>query len=247
MKMNIIIPTEGLCNRFRVMFSYLTKLSEIQVLWNKDKTVSFTHFLDIFEPIPKINFIYTKPTEILYSGYGTCLSFDKFYYNYILLKPKIEIINKIRDIIKNLGENYNACHIRRTDHIKIAKSHHKFTNDFKFIDFIKKSDKTVYVATDNKFTQDSLKKIFGNKVRFGYNISPTKNLRQTSLEEALIDLIICSGSVEFLGSGYSSFSHTIQIFKQIDFIKKNINENSEINDIDIQEELIQEVQPELLN
>lgn len=229
--MSIIIPKEGLCNRLRVILSYLVNHPNLEIFWEKDEPICGQHFLDIFQPIENLKFIYSKPSSYIYKGYSHCLPLESFKHNYLLLKPKLEIILKLKEYLGQLGSDYDACHIRRTDHAKIAISHKCFTNDLTFFNFIRNSPKTkVYVATDNPFTQKSLKIIFGSKVIFNNGIKNIKNLRKSNLEDALIDLIICSNSSNFIGSGYSSFSSTIETLKKINYFNSIILPI--INDLD---------------
>jgi hypothetical protein len=71
----------------------------------------------------------------------------------------------------------------------------------------------IYIATDNKDTQD----IFINK----YNdrliikkIIPSKNLRQTSVQDAVVDIYICAGAKYFMGSIGSSFTDLINYIRE---------------------------------
>ena len=82
----------------------------------------------------------------------------------------------------------------------------------KFIDNLDPTMK-IYIATDNKNTQD----IFYNK----YNdriimkkIIPSDNLRQTSVQDAVVDIYICAGAKYFMGSIGSSFTDIINYLKQ---------------------------------
>jgi hypothetical protein len=229
--MSNIIPIEGLCNRLRVILSYLNSYPTLNIYWENDKTVNNQHFLDIFQPIPNFNFLPSKPTSYIYKGYSHCLPIDNFKNNYLLLKPTKEILLKIKEFISILGTDYDACHIRRTDHTRLAISHKCLTTDLQFINFIQKSTKSkIFIATDNIFTQISLKKLFHNKIIINHGINNTKNLRKSNLETALIDLILCSKSKHFIGSGYSSFTSTIDTLKKINYFDTIIQPL--LNDLD---------------
>ena len=78
------------------------------------------------------------------------------------------------------------------------------------MNFIDKCPSTmkIYIATDNKDTQD----IFINKYKDRIiikKIVPSNELRQTSLQDAVVDIYICAGANYFLGSNGSSFSDLI--------------------------------------
>lgn len=224
--MAIIIPTEGLCNRLRVILSYLEKYSKLEVFWNKDDKICFTHFLDVFHPIENINFLETFPKTFTYQGFSSISPIENYKLKYRLLKPKEEIIHRLKTFLTILGNDFNACHIRRTDHTRIAIRRKLLTTDLEYVKFISNSPNKVYIATDNIFTQQQLKKIFGDKIVINDGLFSGK-LRNSSLEDAFIDIVICSLAKDFKGSGYSSFTDTIQIFKEINYYK------TIINDIDI--------------
>lgn len=225
----IIKPIEGLCNRLRVILSYLQKHHELQVYWPIDDKICNSHFLSIFKPIENVKFLdYELPPGNIYdySGFSANSLIDTYKLEYLKLIPKKEIIDKINSILALLGENFNACHIRRTDHSKLAIKHKLYTHDIFYINFIQNSPYKVYIATDNLQTQTQFKKLFGEKI-ITNNLFKGK-LRNSTLADAFIDLVICSMAKEFKGSGYSSFTDTIQIFRDINYYQNVLQE--EIND-----------------
>lgn len=144
-------------------------------------------------------------------NYHSCYSHLDFISDFSLLKLKPELEAKVNDIITNLENNYIAVHIRRTDCIKLAKKKGLYTSDNEFIKFIENSNaKYVYIATDNLKTYKKFKQLFPNKVKLNYWPINFSNLRHTGLEEAIIDLFVCSKASDFKGSGYSSFSKLIR-------------------------------------
>ena len=52
--------------------------------------------------------------------------------NYSMLEPLPEIKNIILSKMKILNNNYNAIHVRRTDHVDLAKKKNKYTSDEMF-------------------------------------------------------------------------------------------------------------------
>ena len=56
-----------------------------------------------------------------------------------------------------MDKNYISAHIRRTDHINLAKKHNCYTDDDEFINFLDKSNKNIYIATDNETTYNKFK------------------------------------------------------------------------------------------
>jgi hypothetical protein len=130
------------------------------------------------------------------------------FYKYIASKQ--HITQKVCEMIQPDA----AMHIRRTDHIDCAKSASKFSEDIEFHNFVKKNkDKKIFLATDCHKVQNIFLRY--NNVYVYKKIVPTKNLRQTSLEDALIDILIAARAHIFKGSGYSSYSRLIEIFKTL--------------------------------
>jgi hypothetical protein len=209
--MIFIKPTGGLCNYLRVIFSYYAKAIQqkeiLVVIWNKTNNCP-GFFLDYFKPIENVLFVKDnyKKYEINYKG----CSIDK---NFIPNYSKLELLEEIKYIIlakrELLGE-YIALHIRRTDHIVLAKTNNKYTDDDVFYNFInnKKGNKNLYIATDNKLTFDVFFKKYSDFMKIPYH-DIVKGKRETSLQDAIIDLYMCVYADEFLGSGWSSFSDLI--------------------------------------
>ncbi len=106
---------------------------------------------------------------------------------------------------------YISVHIRRTDHILLAKEYNRFTTDEDFINFINQNDNyNLYLATDNFETQQKFYELFKKKIKFINFINKNNNnLRKTSLNYAVIDLYMCIYSYKFMGSGFSSFTDYI--------------------------------------
>lgn len=114
------------------------------------------------------------------------------------------------------GRPYAALHIRRTDHLTAIRPADQ-TRDDAFDAFLDTAQSAaegaplpVYLATDNADTQARLTSRHGARVRVHRAISPRPGaLRQTSLKDAVLDLLVCAASRIFMGSHGSSFSDTI--------------------------------------
>jgi hypothetical protein len=212
-----IQPTGGLCNFLRVIFSYYeyTRKNnlELNIIWIKSNECP-GYLLDYFEPIPHISFTYAvdKYVKIDYKGHLPLKNF-KPKYDKLKLKPYIKKI--IFDRVDILNKNYISVHIRRTDHIKLAKLRNYYTTDEDFIDFLDKSDKNIYIATDNKNSYNKFKEKYQERIKFEYHQTNEKSLRQTSLHDAIIDMYMCVYSNDFKGSGWSSFSNLIKNLRMI--------------------------------
>jgi len=213
-----IHPIGGLCNRLRVIFSYYeyTRKNNLQlnVIWIKNNSCP-GYFLDYFEPIPYVDFKNDINVKIYYKG---CVPYQRnFQPNYDKLKLKPYIKKIIFDKLDILNKNYISVHIRRTDHINLAKKNNYYTSDEEFIDFLDKSNnnKNIYIATDNEITYNKFKKKYQNRIKFDYHKLDKSALRQTSLIDAIVDIYICVYSDNFMGSGYSSFSRLIKTLRMV--------------------------------
>jgi hypothetical protein len=66
----------------------------------------------------------------------------------------------------------------------------------------------IYIATDNKETQDIFIKKYNNRIIIK-KIKPSEKLRQTSVQDAVVDIYMCAGATYFMGSYGSSFTDLI--------------------------------------
>ena len=218
----------GLNNKLRVLLSYLHEYNEgkypnkkLRIIWIKGDDCPDI-FSNLFEPIENVELIYN--TDNIYRNYiytTTTFEINKEYINkkyYNLLKP-IKLIQDNIDMVKNeLGDEYIACHIRRTDMIQLySRLKLKYNQDDEYIDFINScpTDLKIYIATDNNITQEKFIKLYPNRIIFKkITNSKNSNLRQTSLHDAVKDIYVCAGAKYFMGSIYSSFSNTINYLRQ---------------------------------
>ncbi len=209
-----IKATNGLNNRLEVLLSYLhlsNKLNKkFKLYWPIDETCP-DHFNNLFEDIPNVEFINNFKLSnidfITHNPYNYDYVKDN-YYN--LLKPKEHIKNKINLIINKLENNYIACHVRRTDFLKEKYAKDYIKLDEYYFNFIDKFEinKKIYLATDNYDTQQSFIKKYGNRIECKI-IEKSNKLRQTSLEDAVIDIYVCANANDFIGTQKSTFSNTI--------------------------------------
>ena len=212
-----VYPGGGLSNYLRVIFSYYEYAesinSELNVIWIKTSACP-GHFLDYFEPVKNINFINThKPhIKVDYKGCGIHINF-KPKYDKLKLKPYLKKI--VFDKLDILNKNYIAVHIRRTDHISLAKKNNCYTDDGEFINFIDKSYKDIYIATDNEITYNKFKTKYTDRIIFDYHETNNNSLRKTSLRDAIIDIYMCVYSDDFMGSRWSSFSSLISSLRML--------------------------------
>ena len=217
----IIEPTGGLCNRLRVIFDHLHRAlrdnKALVVVWRKKQECG-EHYLDYFHKIENVTFV-----ENLQAGshidYRGCSGNPPNYAGLKLQKSLHDEISSVRQ--KLFGDfNYIAVHIRRTDHIQLAQSKDRYTDDLCFQKFVDHQPKyKVYLATDNAETQNLFLSLYPERVVVYQRIRPSSSLRQTSLKHSIMDLYLCISAIYFLGSGYSSFSDLITRFRQDDILR----------------------------
>lgn len=206
---------DGLCNRLRFIFSWRKQLEldnflPLRVLWPLNKYCA-DKYSDVFCDVPGIEFIYSNidTYKVDHIGMYSINNFDKKYSDlYNLLNPHPKILSQIYQLRQTLNK-YNAVHIRRTDHISLAKSKKQYISNHFFEDYIKLSLLPVYVATDDADTQTYFAKKYPTKVKIFKIIKPSSSLRQTNLEHSIIDLYMCIYAENFMPYSYSSFSDII--------------------------------------
>ena len=213
--------SEGLCNRLRTIYPFLEYCEinhyKLNVVWPINK-YCVSSYSSIFDTYYNLNFVEEKYCKnIDFCGFSPpsyLIQLLKHHNYYRFFNPKDSIQHQVKNYLKNINSEYNSVHIRRTDHTNLAKNKKVFTDDLTFIKFIEQSPHPVYLATDCSITQTRFAQHFGSKILVHKPIKQKSNFRQTSLEHALIDIIICSMSNHFLGSGYSSFSGLISSLKK---------------------------------
>ena len=215
----------GLCNRLRTIYRYgmLAKKNNLKLtcLWVVNH-VCGSPYNECFEPLENIRFEYIrKIKENLHYSFENNVYLKEWASFFRPLpnikkaidqmKNKIQHIHSIKKEENKHTPNYVAVHIRRTDHIVLAKSKNKYTEDDVFHNFISKTDCPVYLATDNADTQSNFIQKYGEeRIFFWERIKHSeKLLRQTDIFHAIVDLYVCAGSNDFCGTQYSSFTDTI--------------------------------------
>jgi hypothetical protein len=227
----IIFPIGGLCNRLRVIFSYFQYCKEINkkliVVWkNDDKCNGF--FLNYFKPVNGIKFIQygLKKNEQAYMGRIDYYGLREHPNNYKNIYNDLTLLDNLQkkvETIKNKLNKYISIHIRRTDlNNMLVKFNLNFTDDTEFIDFINKNKNyNLYIATDNRKTQDKYYKLFKDKIKIIKFIEESDKHRQTTLEQAIIDIFACIYSNKFKGTIGSSFSNLVKTIRKERNIKNS--------------------------
>ena len=207
----IIAPKGGLGNRLRVVFSYfiiaLQTEKSLIINWKPDKYCP-AHFLDIFHPIQEITFSNEKPhikttrrADVKFSLYIPALK---------LLKPLN--LPEIQQKTQEWGE-FSAVHIRRTDHIQLAKKNGRYVELDYFEGFIQKQQKC-FLATDCQETQKYLLEKYPQIIVWRKIEEKSGKLRQTELRDSVSDMMCCVAAKKFLATPYSSFSDLIQLLRR---------------------------------
>lgn len=222
----VVSCTDGLCNRLRVALSFAhvsrRTCRPLIVVWPL-LNVCEHRYTDGFEPIPGVTFVDAPPPdaprpqfppyahdfhpEVKAAGDETAC--------FRLLRPNAAVRSRVEANVRALAPHFVSLHIRRTDHWGSTCT----DDDFEaFVDQHQPST-AVYLATDNAVTQarflDSPSR--GPRLRACKCIAadPTK-LRQTTLEDAAVDLFTCAAaSGPFKGTHTSSFSDAILRLRQL--------------------------------
>ena len=235
----------GLCNRLRLLNSYrnMAEIEQRQIEFHWIRCVQcWSEYTDLFNPIDGVNFVFKKHEKnrkrsrpensiitlnhILGRNEDTCnknhvvpMSVES-YQKYLLdIIPIDEIQNQIDKIRNELHDDYDACHIRRTDIETIQKKYSiEPPTDQAFIEFMRSSDKRIFLATDNEKTQSLFKVGMGNKVvtfsKIKGNGSRRWPKRTTDIQSAVIDMFCCIYSKNFMGTECSSFSQFIKDYQE---------------------------------
>ncbi len=209
----------GLNNRLRVILSYLYKANQEQkklhIYWFIEKYCD-DNFENLFEPINNVTISYIKNNSEY--DFETWNEDNKKYIKdgyYSLLKPIPYILDKINIIKNKLGNNYIACHIRRTDALTHKWYKKEIIDDEKFIEFINQypTNLKIYIATDCRITQQKFIDLYGNRMVYD-KIEDNDNLRQTSIQDAVKDMYVCVDASYFKRS-VGSFSDTIVYLRDL--------------------------------
>jgi len=220
----------GLCNRLRLITAYKhlsdIKNKKMEFFWVKSPQCNGL-FKDLFNPIPNIGFTYLEHRRKSVRPPDTATMRNLFSHsqkiknkNHLIFKPVDGIMGEVKSIQDRIGEDYIACHIRRTDIITIQKKYKiEPPKDQDFIDFMEKyPDKRIFLATDSRTTQEKFIKMFPDRLAYGCVVSGDGSRRYpkrtTSIQDAVKDLFLCIGSAHFMGTACSSYSTFIEDYKK---------------------------------
>ena len=217
----------GLCNRLRFIFSFIKKLiderkleeTELYIIWRKNDACN-GYLKNYIKPIKNVYFATKTNYKIDFSSSGIVDGYHKinFMKNFPLYLNDITY-QKIRKFLKKkLDDKYISLHIRKTDLEKslIKNKTKNITINEEYIKFIEEhKGKKIFLATDNKDTQNRIKKLYKNRLFVYEDINNSNDLRQTNLEHSIIDLFLCILSYSFKGTYRSSFTWMILLIREL--------------------------------
>lgn len=220
-------PVAGLCNRLRVICSYYAEAKKrgckLFIKWVPCSACP-AQFNDLFV-IPQLDDIFINPNinfpANTISTFSIYKSDNNEWISYFdsLFVPREHIKNKIDGVINLMGNKFNALHIRHTDHNNV------YEKDPEYLQYIETDEPmNIYVASDNQTSLNTIKNIKGYLVFSSSSFNP-HGIRQTSIEDAIVDLWVCQQSYKFCGTYWSSFTDMI-IFNRC--YKNNHSINHEI-------------------
>lgn len=206
----------GFADRIRTMFSFVQRSRSNQntlvVCWIPNDHCP-GRYLDLFEPVPGIEFNENR-NRPHYKGCHWLPQYnpmDNYYYHEMIPRPHVQA--EIDKVLARLTPSFIAVHARRTDKMPVGK----VTRDeefFQFIDTNLQDGEQVYLATDNRATQNRFLVQYGERLVMAEMITPAKQLRQTSLLHTVVDLFVCAQSRAFLGTNLSGLSGTMGIMQR---------------------------------
>lgn len=142
------------------------------------------------------------------------------FYNYSgtlyreLFKPNDMVLQRVKSVEKQLGENRIGLHIRRTDNIESIKQSpdNLFCNK---IEEVMTADSSVkfYLATDDEQTKVRFKTKYPGIVLT--NMTPAVRDSKEGIIDAVVEMTILSRTRQIFGSFYSSYSEAAAILGNI--------------------------------
>jgi len=248
-----LIPEHGLCNRLSWLCGFYSYNRATSNKCKNDECICYIkwtpspacngHFLEIFKSLPNSRFVKDQsevPEGVKkYAGQHSVPNvYRQFFKVQITHELECQIFGMLefRDEIENLcqeflDKNFNknntiGLHIRRTDHVGLAKSHGNYTSDeyfFKIINDEIKKDPNVkfFLAADNRTTQEIfLKKFPKNIIVYKKIVKLENSMRHTTIFDTGIDMCLLTHCKRIEGSFHSSFSRVALMI--------NLNRRNEI-------------------
>jgi hypothetical protein len=211
----------GLANRLRVVLSYRAAFGPLEIVWRPDGEIAYGRFLDVFEPLHGVTFLDEAicGTKTL-DPYPAAPADWQRGYSELRLRREWEA--KLTYLLSPTVD-YSAIHIRRTDHVQLAKACGTYTDDDAFRKWLRACESTVYVAADNGTTQAAYLAYLAEAGRASivYEVIPEHpdqdkgGRRNTTLAHCAVDLFACVRAKSFMGSGESSFTNLVHTLRAL--------------------------------
>lgn len=210
-------PIGGLCNRLRVIGSYLGAARRAGVplhVWWIPHSACPTTFAELFEMPIAVDCIMHDtaigPAQKIVTCY-VCPDISENDWAGLVLesfRPVAAIRERIAAVLEELGTGFTAVHIRRTDH------NSNYDQDQAFVDFAGAGSGAVFVAADNPRSIATLKKAMGDRVFYAVRFAQ-RGIRLSSVADAVVDLWVAGRAARFKGTYWSSFSEWIELLRGI--------------------------------
>lgn len=211
----VICPKGGLCARLRVLLSWKAKAEadgrRLICHWSRTRLCNGL-FTECFAPLDGVEFRdYEVDAEqrVDYEGVEACGDYDA-----TVLEPIAAIMQRIKNNTDYLGD-YDAIHVRRTDFVEEARKRGIFVSDEEYCKFIDDGEgKTaIYLATDNIDTQIYYAKKYTGVIRINKAMTRNNSGRNTTLENAVVDMYTCAAAKFFMGTKGSAFTDVIELLR----------------------------------
>lgn len=217
----IVRACGGLCNRLRVVLSWLSAEPSTRFVWKPDGEIALATFGDVFDPIEglrwascdeKADVVTCDPCPDARSGWEQG-------YRALSLRPYWQSewsrLSEMRP--------YSGIHVRRSDHLEYARSLGNVTHGSEFQEWLGRSRLRVFVASDSHSAQKEARgwvDLAGRASFYSSTIKshPHENMggrRNTELGYAAVDLFTCAGAIEFMGTRESSFSNAVTMLRAL--------------------------------
>lgn len=138
-----------------------------------------------------------------------------------IFRPKPDIIEKIKKVTENFGDNIIGIHIRRTDHVN-ASNQSPMELFYKMMDEEIQNDNSVkfYVASDDEDCKNEMKNRYGDRI-----VTAVWNLSRDSVEgmkDAVAELYCLGATKKIIGSAGSTYSNMAARLNAIKVVKAKI-------------------------
>jgi hypothetical protein len=210
-------PIGGLCNRLRVIISYLlvarSQRKKLVVFW-VPHAACLALFKELFV-IPVATDLEIREPALGPPGGTTVTCYrhpdappESEWIPTVMevLVPLVPLQARIDELLGVLGSDFTAVHIRRTDH------NSNYDKDADYVTFGAAGSGKVFAATDNIQSMVTLRRGLGDRLVYGGKFAKA-GIRMTAVNDAVVDLWTSARASRFKGTYYSSFSDWIEMMR----------------------------------